>query len=646
MRTRTLIGVLALLACVAVLGFAVNAKPGEDVKVYTTPADYQKASGKAVPAYKEAPMLADLVKAGKLPKVADRLPKEPSVIDPWEAVGTYGGTVKIHKSFLRDVLQRGLLQQSSDGSRYFPDLAKEIKYTSADYRQVTVYLRQGVRWSDGDPFDADDIMFWWEYELNDKDITPSGPSGAYKDAKFTKVDQYTVRIDFKDPQPTWLPSMSHPYSLSQSFFYEPKHFMQQYHLKTNKDANELAKKEGYKDWVEAFRYHAGTWVREQRANHPTLDPWIVKEITSTYTVCERNPYFWQVDTAGNQLPYIDKVIGYVAADPQTAMMQMMSGQWDYVSGFSTLGISDYSVLKENEKKGNYRVVTQYGDFMSNMTLTLNPLGPDPVIQKLIRDLRFRQAISIALDRKAMADSIFFGLAEPRQQAPLPSVKFYKDEWSTWYTQYDPAKANQLLDEMGLKWDADKKWRLRPDGKQLEILALSGHGNQIAIDFAEIIAQQLAKVGIKFTFKSEKATSEIFINDKWDAMLCDNGGGSTDLANVGTTPAFSWWNAFGWQNWLNTEGKGTYVVEPPAEWKEVQQWTLQAASAIPYSAQWTELKQKIWDRKVKALYDIGTVYKAPVIDVVSNRLRNYPEQIWFGWSSGIHVVLQSQQWFLK
>ena len=298
----------------------------------------------------------------------------------------------------------------------------------------------------------------------------------------------------------------------------------QYHIKYNKDADALAKKEGYNTWVDAFRYHVGTWVRQQRAGLPTLDPWVVKEITSTYTVCERNPYFYQVDTAGNQLPYIDKIIAYAAADPQTAILQIMSGQWDYIAGVEILTMGDYTVLKQNEAKGNYRVVLMAGDFMSNMTLTLNPLGPDLLNRELIRDVRFRQAISIALDRKSMADSIYFGLAEPRQQAPLPTVSFYKAEWSTYYTQYDPKARTPLLDEMGLKWDADHKYRLRKDGTTLEIVCLSGHGNKLAVDFADIITQELAKIGIKFTFKSDKATSDVFINDKWDAMIATTAAG--------------------------------------------------------------------------------------------------------------------------
>ncbi len=332
MRSRTLVCVVALLAIAASLGFAVNGKSGDDVKVYTTPSDYQKAVGKALPAYKEAPMLADMVKAGTLPKVADRLPKEPSVIDPWEAVGTYGGTMKMHDVRLRDVMNRGLLQQNSYGSKYYPDIAKDVKYTSNDYRQVTVYLRPGMKWSDGAPFNADDIMFWWTDEFNNKDVNPGGVWGAYIGAVFTKVDDYTVRITFKDPQPAWIAQMSHPYSLAQSFFYEPRHYLMQYHIKYNKDADALAKKEGYNTWVDAFRYHVGTWVRQQRAGLPTLDPWVVKEVTSTYTLCERNPYFYQVDTQGNQLPYIDKIMAYPAADPQTAILQIMSGQWDYIAG--------------------------------------------------------------------------------------------------------------------------------------------------------------------------------------------------------------------------------------------------------------------------------------------------------------------------
>jgi peptide/nickel transport system substrate-binding protein len=497
-------------------------------------------------------------------------------------------------------------------------------------------------------------MFWWEDQINNEELTPTGPTWVWANADVIAVDDYTVRIDFSEPAPIFMAALSHPYTASQGHFYLPKHFQQKWHIDYNADANKVAKEEGYESWIQAFNFHTGKWVFEQRENMPGLYPWVITKVTSTSFEAERNPYFWQVDTAGNQLPYIDKLVATRVQEAQTKILQAIGGEIKYMSGFGFVSIMDFPLLKENEQAGGYRVLQNKGDYASAFTVGFNPTVKDPVLYDIFHDIRFRQALSIAIDRDALNEAVFFGLAIPRQVAPLPNVTFYKDEWSDYMTQYDPDEANELLDEMGLKWDANKKLRLRPDGKPMNLLMESGHGTEIEATVAEVIKNMWEKVGITLTIKPEKLTPErLQDGELYEMMIVDGGGNSTEMDLRGSEYYF--WvvggGGYAWNRWLAGDAQGNEElkasgVEPPDEWKEYAKWVDESLKLVPGTAEWVAMKQKVWDFKVQQLWHIGTVYASPLFDVVSNNLRNVPSGFWFGWSIGFHPLLMTQQWFLK
>ena len=622
-----------------------GAREGAGVTTYVTVAAYETATGTLMPAYSEAPMLTERVQAKQLPVLEQRLPDQPAVVVPYEEPGTYGGTLRADATFFRSLLKRGLFMRDVNGVEIIPDLALGYE-ASDDFTSYKIHLRPETNWSDGVPFTTQDIMFWWNDEMNNAELSPAGPSWIWANADVTAVDDYTVQIDFSVSSPTFMGAMSHPFTASRGHFYLPKHYQQKWHIAYHDDADKVAAEEGYEGWVQAYRYHAAKWFFQDREKMPVLTPWIVTTVASTHYDAERNPYFWQVDSSGKQLPYIDKVVAVKSADPQTKLMQAIGGEVHYLSGFSTLSISDFPLLKENEQQGDYRVLTLKGDYQSAFTVGFNPVVKDAVLLDIFHDIRFREALSLAIDRDALNESVFFGLATPRQVAPLPNVSFYDNAWSDYLIQYDPERANELLDQVGLRWDAEHKLRLRPDGKPMNLLMESGHGSVPEATVAEVIKNMWEKVGITLTIKPEKIIHErLQQGELYETLIVDGGGNSTELDLQGFE--FVFWEVGGgghsWNRWINSGGAdGT---EPPAEWQELAQWVAESMTLIPGTEEWISLKQKIWDWRIKQLWHIGTVYAAPVFDVVSNKLRNVPSGFWFGWSIGFHPLLMSQQWFL-
>ena len=301
-------------------------------------------------------------------------------------------------------------------------------------------------------------------------------------------------------------------------------------------------------------------------------------------------------------------------------------------------MSDFPLMKENEAAGNYRVQTLKGDYQSAFTVGFNPVVKDPVLHDIFRDIRFRQALSLAIDRDALNESVFFGLATPRQVAPLPNVSFYDEAWGDYFIEYDVDRANQLLDEMGLGWDADGKLRLRPDGKPMNILMESGHGSAPEATVAEVIKNMWEDVGVTLTIKPEKITHQrLQEGELYEMLIVDGGGASTEMDLQGWVQLF--WEVGGgghsWNRWVATNGEGENVTEPPQEWLDLWDRVQEAGKLVPGTPEWIERTRETWDWRIKQLWHIGTVYAAPVFQTVSNDLHNVPSGFWFGWSIGFH-----------
>lgn len=595
---------------------------------------YEEATGNKIEEFHESPMLRVKVAAGELPPVAERIPEQPLVVDPFEEIGQYGGTLRglaFGPSYWQDVewLRRKdnlTLISLFDDLSLRPVMAKSVEI-SGDMKSVTIHLRKGLKWSDGVPFTADDIMFYIvDVEMNDElnpAVHPDFAPGNLEEIR--KIDDYTVRIDFTTPNLSVIMNRLKRDG-GQGWMFDPKHYLKKWHIKYNPKANELAKEEGFDHWWEAFRHHENLYGLNTDYDLPRVGPFVLTKATPSMMLSERNPYYFVVDTAGNQLPYIDNLVSHIVS-PEVYPMRIISGEVDLA--WIRTSLTDYPLYKENEEEGDYRTIPWPGTTGSELGLRLNLDEKDPVLRKLYRDVRFRQALSVAINREAINENVFFGAAVPRQATVLPACSFFKEEWAEAYAQYDPHKANGLLDELQLTERSKDDFRLLPKGKPLLlIIEYVEQGSNTPI--LELVKEYWEAVGVKVLLKSMESTL-------WATRMDTSGRGvgatsvgySTELDSythprywtMGTSMGMQDSICLEWGKWLETNGKSG--EEPPEDVKELYNLGEKLRTLRPGTKEYVELAQEIHDRSSKMLFRIGTVGMAPRPNIVKNNLRNFP-----------------------
>ncbi len=379
----------------------------------------------------EAPQLAALVKDGKLPALKDRLPENPLVVTPHEKIGTYGGTLRRgirgssdHNGILRMVGNQGLVRWNLEFTEVLPNLAEKWEI-NADASEFTFYLRKGTKWSDGYPFTADDVVFAIEDVVKNKELygsTPAQVSIGGKAVDVAKVDDYTVKFKFAAPNALYLENLATPLGQHPTLF--AKHYCSKFLPKYNTSIEAEAKAAGAASWTEFFRSKCGDIEipsRWSNVDKPTLDPWVVKEPYSggaTRVVMTRNPYFWQVDTEGNQLPYVDEINFGISQDVESLMLNVISGKIDIQERhISTL--ANKPTLSENAKKGDYRLMTLVPSAAQQCQIYLNITHKDPAMRTMFADKSFRQALSLgSIARKSSISSISVRARDTRQDPAL------------------------------------------------------------------------------------------------------------------------------------------------------------------------------------------------------------------------------------
>ena len=654
--------VTLLIGAITMMCFpTMSLASGQKLRIWSTLSEYEKATGKKIEKFNEAPMLRTKVAAGELPPVEERLPEEPFVVEPLEEIGQYGGTLNgaatapMTWEDPAQVRSQMIADYTLDLKKEIPDIFKSYEY-SEDMKTLTIHLRKGMKWSDGAPFTADDCVFWWEDIAKNKEIAPVMskdfmPGGKLMEME--KVDDYTIRLHFSIPYPIFTKKFVHcmcfPYPVSFGI-YAPKHYLKKWHIKYNPKANELAKKEGYDNWWQAFKFHMDSMCTQQDPNLPTFHPWILKKRTPTLEIFERNPYYHKVDTVGNQLPYIDELISNVVGDMETANLKVISGEIDFAG--ICLATENYPLYKENEKKGNYRVLLWKSAWGSACTFGFNLNHKDPVLRKIFQDVRFRRAMSLAINRDEVNEVVYRGRGVPCQCTVLPNTSYYKEEWGKAYAQYDPERANALLDEMGLKWDQDHKWRLRPDGKTLAITIEYYPIYATTTANCELVREYWNAVGVKTELKQVERS---FYETRSAAGELDVGtwcAGRNTERFVYTARGYifnpasggwEWGYCRQWGLWFTTDGKEG--EEPPKEVKELYKW-FEDWFVATTPQEYTQLAQKIFDFHAKNVWIIGVVGMPKVPIIAKNNLRNIPEDAYFGCGAEFWLPTQPCHWFFK
>ncbi|MBV7328627.1 ABC transporter substrate-binding protein [Chloroflexi bacterium TSY] len=614
---------------------------------------------------KESPMLTRRVEAGQLPPVEERLPLSPQIVETWEGPGEYGGMFTVGNpsagtfhSGRTGVGQEGVLRIGTDLRTVEPNIAESFEL-SEDGMSLTLHLREGLRWSDGQPHTADDIMFYFEDVLGNDDLSPTKPTwlkpGGESVATAEKIDDFTVRILFDQPYPFILKYLAH---IQGTGLVYPKHYSSQFHANYVDEAELTAKVEeaGYDDWTGYFRSKAvlDEGVPENNPELPTLAPYKLLEKTETHWLFERNPYYWKVDPDGNQLPYIDAAFIKILLDNDIQDAAMISGELDIEFGWMP-NASNWPLYKTNEEQGQYKAFT-----VPNLTGAAMLFQPnqtyeeDTTLRDIFRDKRFRIALSHAINRDEINELAFFGRATPQQATVIPAASYYVEEYAKLYTEYDVDQANALLDEMGLEWDSNNEWRLRPDGEKLAWTIESGVDPQTNTVW-QLVKGYWQAIGLDVSVKtitgeliSERYPGNQVAMGTWGADKC------TDWL-FPLTPQFWVPYNLGWEStmypqWTRWLVSGGESGEEPTDENMQILWDLwQEMKTTTDIDRQVELGKEIVRINAENVYVIGTCAMPPHPVIVKDNLGNMPtpeQGLLFGWDLYQFAPWHSEQLYLK
>ncbi len=593
--------------------------------------------GGAWAALQETPFFQQAVASGTLPKVEDRVPSEPAVVD---ATGKPGGQLRMLMATPKDtrmmvVYGYARLVGDTPAFEIEPDILKSIDVEQG--RVFTLHLRKGMKWSDGHPFTAEDFRYWFEDVAKNPKLAPSGlpvellPKG--QPPRFEVLDETTVRYSWAQPNPLFLPALAGPDPL---FIYCPSHYLKQFNAKyADKEILvTLVKKARVHNWA-ALHNKKNAMYRDDNPELPTLEPWVLKtKPPALRYVFERNPYYFRVDTTGRQLPYIDQVI-LSLADGKIIPAKTAAGESDLQARY--LSFDDYTFLRQSEDRSHFNVRLWRTGPGSQFALYPNLNVNDPVWRSLLRDLRFRRALSLAINRHEINQVLYFGLAVEGQNTVLPTSPLYEPGYRSAWAQYDLGEANRLLDVVGLsKRDSDGV-RLLPDGRPMEIIVEDSGEWPGTSDVLELIRDSWRHIGIRLFAKPLQLTlfrRRVFSGE---TLMSIDKGIENGLANALSSPwefAPTSQQQLEWPKWgqyYETKGAGGEAPDLPSavRLRALYETWLGATSRPTQTQAWRDILQ-VWADEVFSIGTVGGVLQ-PV--VVSNNLRGIPEEGIYNWEPG-------------
>jgi peptide/nickel transport system substrate-binding protein len=603
------------------------------------------ALGLASPAISqtEPPLLAESVRQGQLPPMAARLPATPHVTvlkESGREPGQPGGELRLLMGDQRDLRMMSLYGYSrlvgfNEKQELVPDILERVEVEEG--RQFTLVLREGHRWSDGKPFTTEDLRYWWEDVANNRRLSPGGPPAAMlaegKPPVFEIIDARRVRYTWETPNPTFLPNLAGAQPL---YIFFPAHYMRAFHERYADPAalQAAVRTARVKDWTALHEQRARLY-RNENPDLPTLEPWRPRTAPpSERFVFERNPFFHRTDERGQQLPYIDRIVINIATG---ALIPTKVGAGDSDLQARYLSFDNFTFLKTASKQKEFDVKLWRNGEGARLALYPNLNAKDPGWRSLMRDVRVRRALSLAINRQDINNVIFFGLAKAGANTLLAASPLSEPSLREAWAQYDPKQANALLDQAGLHkrdWDGV---RLLPDGRRAEV-ALEGTGEKAEeTDSVELIIDGLRDIGIRASYRSaqrELFRRRILIGE---TVLSLWHGHDNGLAGPDTEPDFLAPSNRGQYQWprfgqhAETAGASGDAIDMP----EVRELA-DALAAWRRSATRQE-REQIWRRMLinnaVNVWTIGIVNSTLQPVVVSRRLRNVPKDAWYSFEPG-------------
>ncbi len=582
----------------------------------------------------------------ELPPLAERLPDEPLVVVPYDEIGVYGGTLDMlsnaNEAGTSDHMSTrhvNLVRYADDLQTIVPNIARSWEWND-DFTQLTFHLRAGHKWSDGAPFTAEDVKFWYDNLALDPNVIEKPKDYvlvAGERMTVDVIDPQTVRFNLPAPKPGLLAHFATHYGQG----FQPKHFLGQFHPDINPDADEVAQSLGWESGYDAISAYYGNsdWMDTAtpmlnspdrvadlpKAASPTLESYFITAESTEGRHFVANPYFHMVDTAGNQLPYISEQDEVFINEHEVRLLKLVNGEADYKT--QSLQLADAPILLQNQEKGDYSV--QLKPKIAIHAFSFNVTSDDPEKRKVFGDLRFREAMSIALNRDELNEVAYFGQGEPRQYIGFsPAPGFVDEKWLTHAAEYDADRARALLDEIGMVDTDGDGFRELPNGEEI-VLNMQFATQGIAGQVVELVGQSWSEVGVETAvkevtpdeYRSAQSSNQLDVG-MWEkgqplAIVLGN--------NELWVPPFE--NYFGhrvgmlWAEWVDSDGeKG---VEPPDFVKQLME-DIDAFQSTPVG---TPESDEIGARMVEAMTSnllfIGTVISPDPI-YHHNAVKNFAE----------------------
>ncbi len=558
MKCHKIVGFAVVLVMVSAFVFASG-----DAERATTQADATVGN--------EAPMLAARVAAGELPPLEQRIPLNPKLTNEIPArhleggqleIGRYGGTLRVVASavdwnpdlFL--MFNEPLLNTPGAlGEEVYPNIVESFELND-DSTVFTFRLREGLRWSDGELVTTEDIRFTVEDVLFNRELTPifphwlrAGSQATAAPMNLVVVDDYTFRIEFESPYGRFPIQLALTSWRGYTELLKPSHYLKAYHADYTDVADMEAdiRQAGFEpgEWYNLFHdKDVVNWdlTRPKAIGFPSLQPFVMVRASESASEFERNPYYFKVDAAGNQLPYIDRVQNRVVQDSESSTMDVIAGNVDFMREDTAL--NEMPLYREHAERGGY-VAHALEMHVDPTSISLNQTYNDPVWREVVRNVQFRRALNMAIDRQQINDAIYFNFGSMPELVP---------------SEFNPAEAERILDSIGMTRGSDG-YRIGPDGRIFEIpFEVASHAVDI-IPVTEMVTEMWEAIGIRTTMRTidtalrgqREAANELKATVLWNVQPMWRSGGWLDFRPTSREGRL-WWQ------WYSTDG--SEGEEPP------------------------------------------------------------------------------------
>jgi peptide/nickel transport system substrate-binding protein len=606
----------------------------------------------------EPPELAAAVADNELPPVRERIPETPAVADmsgEGRSIGAHGGTLNMLMGRAKDIRMMMVygyarLVGYDPNLEFVSDILERFEVEGG--KVFTFTLRKGHKWSDGAPFTVEDFRYYFEDVVNNEDLSPFGPPPMLlvdgEAPRFEIIDERRVRYSWSKPNPAFLPAIAGARPL---FLYRPAHYLKQFHA-SYVDKAELDQKveaAAKRNWA-GLHHRMDRQYQFDNVDLPSLQPWVnTTKPPSDRFVFRRNPYYHRIDPEGRQLPYIDKVIVNISS---SSLIPVKTGFGESDLQARYIRFDHYTFLKKGAERNGDNVYLWSRAVGARVALFPNLNAEDPRWRALLRDVRFRRALSLAINRQAINQILYFGLGRPSANTVLAESPLFKAEYQNAWSNYDPKMANALLDEIGLSGRDDGGTRLLPDGEPLQIIVDSAGESTEESDVLELIKTDWKKIGVELFTKV--SSREVFRNriyagaaimSVWSGL--ENGLPTANMIPAELAPTAQ--TQLQWPKW------GEYYETIRASGQAPDMAIVQELLALNTAwrdAESPEARAAIWHQmlaiRADQVFSIGTVNGVPQPVVATKALKNVPKKGIYNWEPGAYFGIYKPDsfWFTE